>query len=196
VFDRYNDAGICKASGKRFDTARNWALVEALLRNPEVEIQWIFVVDHLKKRMLAHAREAGADKDLISRARTVLMQPRDSSPHADHFHIRIYCGRAERLQGCLNNGRIHGWAEIHDDVVMARMGHVLPFLQSNSRDEILYAITTLVRLRARSAVSHIKQLRDYPDQDVREMVRDAVSFLSGARTPPRWAHLSDVEAGE
>lgn len=196
VFDRYDASGFCKQSKKTFDTARNWALVESLLRNPDVELQWIFVVDHLEKRMLSHAREIGVDRELLDRARIILKQPGDSSPHADHFHIRIYCGRAERLQGCLNNGRIHQWAEIHEDVVMARMGHVLPFLQSNSRDEILYAITTLVRLRARTAVPHIKQLRSFPDKDVREMATDAVGFLSGRRTPSRWEHLSDVEAGE
>src|SRR5262249_5943627 len=42
-------------SPRRFDVVRNWALVRALLQDPDVEIQYLFCFEPLKQRLLEHA---------------------------------------------------------------------------------------------------------------------------------------------
>ena len=182
--------------GTRFDVARNWAVVEALVRDPQVQVQWIFVASHLRRMMLEHARDQGVGSRVLERARRVLLQPRDSAPHDDHFHVRIYCSEHERLQGCLNNGAIHAWVDAHDAALAERIGHVLPFLKSASVEEISYAITQIVRVRARQAAPHLAPLEAHPDPTIAALAADARGFLRGERTPPRWAHLTEEEVWE
>ncbi|MCA9690109.1 MAG: penicillin-insensitive murein endopeptidase [Myxococcales bacterium] len=91
-------------ASRRFDTHRNWLLLEALLRDTQIRVQWVFVSDPLKERLLAHAREAGRPAWLIEYAARLLGQPGDAPPHDDHFHVRIYCPRGDRFHGCEDRG--------------------------------------------------------------------------------------------
>jgi penicillin-insensitive murein DD-endopeptidase len=75
----------------RFDDARNWTLVEALLSDEEVTVRYIFVGQGLRARLLAYAAKKRVPKDLVARATAVLVSSKDSSEHDDHFHIRIAC---------------------------------------------------------------------------------------------------------
>jgi penicillin-insensitive murein endopeptidase len=93
---------------RRFDTARNWALVEALLSDPAVRVQWIFVSTPLENRLLQWAKRQDRPAWLIEYARQVMKQPSLAAPHDDHFHVRIYCSRADRERGCEDTGPI--WA--------------------------------------------------------------------------------------
>ncbi|HEU4410687.1 MAG TPA: penicillin-insensitive murein endopeptidase [Polyangiaceae bacterium] len=86
--------------GLRFDEARNWELVEAWLTDPRARVTNVFIAEHLRARLLAHARRAGAPGGLVARAAAALVQPRHALPHDDHFHVRIAC--PPRAQpGCL-----------------------------------------------------------------------------------------------
>ena len=118
-----------------------------------------------------------------------------AAAHDDHFHVRVYCSEHERLQGCLNNGSIHPWVDATMSLVR-RIGHVLPFLESPNNEEIVYAITQIVRVRARQAAPHIEPLRKHSDPEIAKLAEDAYGFLRGERTPPQWAHLSEEEAWE
>lgn len=91
---------------RRFDAKRNWQFVEALLTDPSIRVQWIFVSEALEARMLAYARKANRPEWIVSYAQTVMNQPGDSLPHDDHFHIRIYCTRADRFHGCEDRGPV------------------------------------------------------------------------------------------
>lgn len=84
----------------RFDVARNWALVAALLGDESIDVKWLFVSDELKKVLLAYGRRAKASAALVKRASEVLHQPSDAPPHDDHFHLRVRCTTAERTGGC------------------------------------------------------------------------------------------------
>ena len=196
TFFHLDSSGRNRSQERVFDSARNWALVEGFVRDPHVQVQWIFVAQHLRDMMLTHARDIGADATVLERAERVLLQPRGAAPHDDHFHVRVYCSEHERLQGCLNNGSIHTWVNAHDEALARRIGHVLPFLESPNNEEITYAITQIVRVRARHAASHIEPLRAHKDPEIASLAEDAYAFLSGKRTPPRWAHLSEEEAWE
>lgn len=196
TFFHIDSDGEVKSAQLTFDAPRNWALVEAFIRDPKAQVQWIFVVQHLKDRMLAHAERSGVDPTVLARARRVLLQPRGAAPHDDHFHVRIYCSEHERLQGCLNNGSVHRWVDAFDEALAVRIGHVLPFLKSPSSEEITYAITQIVRVRARQAAPHLEGLLEHKDPAIAKLASDAYGFLTGARTPPQWAHLSEEDAWE
>jgi len=189
--------GQVKWGGKlMFDVPRNWALVEALLKNPRIQDQYLFVANHIKHLLLTHARGAGAPKDLIRHARAVLKQPKDSSPHVEHFHLRIFCGLKERLEGCLDYGTIHPWTDQYDRQLTLRVGEVLPFLRGGGIEEIEFAITRLVRLRALASIEHIVPLKNHKVSRVRVLAEEAVAFLRGERTPAKWMHLAEEDAGD
>jgi len=77
--------------GARFDDARNWALVEALLSDNHGSVSHIFVARPIRDRLLSFAAKVGASGAVRARAAEVLVQPRGALPHDDHFHVRIAC---------------------------------------------------------------------------------------------------------
>jgi len=95
--------------GLRFDDVRNWELVARLVADPDARVQFIFVVDGLKRRLLAEARRVGASPSVIARAERALVQPAEGHPHRNHFHVRIYCG-ARSGGGCRDRAPFHPWA--------------------------------------------------------------------------------------
>jgi penicillin-insensitive murein endopeptidase len=96
-------------SPRSFDVPRNWALVRALLEEPRIEIQYLFINNKLKERLLAWAVEKGEDPSLIERANELLHQPGDSLPHDDHLHVRIFCAQDDRAYGCVDRGPVRWW---------------------------------------------------------------------------------------
>lgn len=97
---RFRDDGT-GPGGTRFDARRNWLLVQALLEDPTIDVQWIFVSKGLRSLLLDEARRQKASKSLRERAEEILHQPSDAPPHDDHLHLRIRCTAGERAQGCI-----------------------------------------------------------------------------------------------
>jgi penicillin-insensitive murein endopeptidase len=95
------------APRRRFDLARNWSLVRALITAPEAEVQYIFLWEPLTLALLDYAHAHGESDAMIARARAVLHQPGDSAPHDDHMHVRIFCSAADRAAGCIDRGPPH-----------------------------------------------------------------------------------------
>jgi penicillin-insensitive murein endopeptidase len=183
-----------RVGGLVFDVARNWALVEAFLEDPEAEVQWIFVAAHLRDLLLDEARAEGSPH--LAKAERILAEPRDSSPHADHFHIRIYCGLEERLEGCLDAPPFHPWVNRHDEALARWLDGYLPFLRSPRWPEIGHAIEAIVRMNATAALPALEPLRDHGDRAVATLARDACDFLRGQRTPAAWARWRAIDAHE
>lgn len=80
----------------RFDDAKNWALVSTLLRDPGARVQYIFVAQTLRTRLLMEGRRRGEGDAFLRTAAAVLVEPREGERHDDHFHVRIYCPRDDR----------------------------------------------------------------------------------------------------
>lgn len=120
------DDGVATVGGYRFDVARNWALVRALLEEPTVEVQYVFVYDPLKQMLLDHARAAGEPTDLIDRAEYLLQQPGDAAPHDDHFHVRVYCPEDDRALGCDDRGSLRWSKKLYKYGQLARTVARLP----------------------------------------------------------------------
>lgn len=95
------DARGQAAEGRlRFDARRTWLVVRALLEDPEVDVQWMFISNALRRELLDEAKRLGEPAALVERAANVLHQPTDSAPHDDHVHLRIRCTADERAAGC------------------------------------------------------------------------------------------------
>jgi penicillin-insensitive murein endopeptidase len=94
----------------RFDAARTWLLVRALLENPVAPVQYVFIADGLKQLLLDHARGAGEPEALIQQAAFLMQQPGDAAPHDDHMHVRILCAASDRVHGCNDRGALY-WAK-------------------------------------------------------------------------------------
>lgn len=137
-FVRYNRAGasIGAPAPLRFDPARNWRLVGALLQDPHVAVIRVFCASWIKALLLEHARRSGAPAWLVERADLVLWQPGDSAPHDDHFHVRVACTPSERALGCQDGGPLWPWLDkdwdkadatpMDDDALLALMEPIPP----------------------------------------------------------------------
>jgi penicillin-insensitive murein DD-endopeptidase len=96
----------------RFDARRNWAFVRALLSDPEVEVQFVFIHRALAAALLREATAAGDDAGLVARASFIMRQPSDSDVHDDHMHIRLYCAPNDRSLGCVDKGPVRWWKKM------------------------------------------------------------------------------------
>jgi len=89
---------------RTLDVSRTWALVRALISDPSVSVQWIFIGRPLAQLLLQHARRRGEAAYLIERAEAVMHQPSDAQNHMDHWHLRVFCSPSDRYQGCQDRG--------------------------------------------------------------------------------------------
>jgi penicillin-insensitive murein endopeptidase len=127
-------------SPRWFDVKRNWALVRALLEEPRIEVQYLFVNERLRQRMLDQARADGEDPSLVERAEALLHQPGDSLPHDDHLHVRIFCSQDDRPYGCSDRGPIRWWKK--------RYKYMPPVAARTALDELAGALVELVTGRS------------------------------------------------
>ena len=136
-FVHFDDNGLSDSPDPgrwEFDTARNWALVRRWLTDPQVVVQWIFVSVPLRNRLLDYALRERETESLRDRAKHVLVQPRDSSPHADHFHIRIACPGNDR-PGCIDGfGQTAHAREAQVDALLQMYEHGSPEEQRYARE--------------------------------------------------------------
>jgi len=101
--------GLAGGRRVRFDVPANWTIARGLVLDPR--LPWVFVSTSLKEAMLAYARAQGEDPSILIRAEFVLRQPLASSPHDDHFHVRVYCDEASRYAGCLDTAPYWAWSD-------------------------------------------------------------------------------------
>ena len=123
-------------SPRVFDVARNWALVRALLEEPRIEVQYLFINETLKQKLLEWARAHGEELALVDRADALLHQPGDSAPHDDHLHVRIFCSQEDRPYGCSDRGPIRWWKK--------RYKYMPPVMARAKLDELTGALALLL----------------------------------------------------
>jgi penicillin-insensitive murein endopeptidase len=125
-------------SARWFDVRRNWALVRALLEEPRIELQYLFINARLRDRLLGYAAEQGEDPELMERAEAILHQPGDSAPHDDHLHVRIFCAGDDRPFGCRDSGPVRWWKK--------RYKYMVPANPRTPVDELAGALAQLIAL--------------------------------------------------
>jgi penicillin-insensitive murein endopeptidase len=89
------------------DVPRTWRLLQALVSDPDAGVQRIFVAEHLRTLLLAHAERADAPAEAIERFAEVTCQP--GFPHDDHVHVRVFCSAQDIAAGCLDMRPIYPW---------------------------------------------------------------------------------------
>ena len=89
-----------------FDVAANWTMIKALLQCPKAApVQKLFIARWLRDLILRYARAAKEPDSVRYAAANMMRQPRRTSPHADHLHLRIGCAPDDEAEGCLDRGR-------------------------------------------------------------------------------------------
>lgn len=128
--------GFVKLPGDVFavlDVERQWLLFKTLLRDPEIDVQFLFMSRELEARVMQYALAKERDWELLWRAQTVMLQPGDSLPHDDHVHVRIACKPGEAVQGCTGGGPHWPWLEdfpaldVSTDELVVRIAAEDPF---------------------------------------------------------------------
>lgn len=108
-----------------FDVERNWRVVRALASDPAADIQYLFLADHLRARLIAHAIAIGEPADLVAAADALLRQPNDSAEHDDHLHVRIYCPVDDRSLGCRDAGPLRWWKKAYKYLPFERLAKLM-----------------------------------------------------------------------
>lgn len=195
----FNDNGQSRAyqGYYRFDVARNWSLVEALINSRAAEIQYLFISNGLRKLLLDHAREIGAADALIAQAETLLRQPGVKAPHDDHLHIRIFCSMEDLMVGCEDFGAMHAWAPRHRAAHRAGVERALGFLEHASIEGRRAAIARLQLLDARETAPQLADRLNDEAPIIRQEAADATRTLAPDRAPDwigeRLRQESDLE---
>ncbi len=90
-----------------FDAPRTWRFIATLLSDREARVQRIFVVEHLRDKLLAEAAKHSADREMQERFAEMTCQP--SYPHDDHLHVRWFCSAEDLGLGCQDLPPIYPW---------------------------------------------------------------------------------------
>jgi penicillin-insensitive murein endopeptidase len=198
-FVTYDRDGAANGGRYRFDLPRNLELMVALVTD-EVPVQYVFVAEWLKTKLLEEARRQGLPADLLTRLGEVLHQPSDSNPHANHFHLRIFCSVEDRLQGCRNWGPERAWVDLGDAPWAERVGALARVVEEVHTTRLRRdAIKRIGELRGTPALPTLLAALADPRDDVRGDALRAIRALAEpdaveglltamAKTPdPRWA---------
>jgi penicillin-insensitive murein DD-endopeptidase len=110
-FVRYDREGnsVAWPTPLRFDTPRNWDLIEGVVRAEGVGVTRVFVASWLEQLLVANARSRARPAWVIDRAEQLMHQPGDALPHDDHFHVRVSCAPDERSAGCVDAAPMWPW---------------------------------------------------------------------------------------
>jgi penicillin-insensitive murein endopeptidase len=204
-FHRFDDDGLAEVPGGRkvrFDVPRNLKLVVNLVEDAEARVQYIFVAAWLKQRLLAEAVKSGVAPGTIARLAEVLHQPTDSNPHADHYHVRLFCSIEDRLYGCLDRGPARAWVDPGDAEHAEAARRVASILTMSGRGSSSLKVAARERLAAMMAWTEldavVRQLSS-PEAALRTRALETITTLADPRaadgiaailpsvTDPAWA---------
>lgn len=91
----------------QIDVPRTWRFVQALIEDPNADLQSIYVAEHIRTLLLRYARQSGADRTTVARFGAMTCQP--EYPHDDHFHFRFYCSLEDIAEGCRDSKPLYPW---------------------------------------------------------------------------------------
>lgn len=140
------DSGGKAKNGWTLDVERNWELVKLLIESEDPVVQWMFISAPVKELLLAHARETKEPAALIRRASVILHQPGDSSAHADHYHVRIYCTAWDLAHGCRDYGPLRSHLERDKSLLAERIERFERRAQRGKKTDRFAAIGKLAEL--------------------------------------------------
>lgn len=132
----------------RMDVPRTWRFVQALLEGPHADdVQRIFVVEHLRTRLLSYAERARAPRAVRERFGEVTCQP--GYPHDDHLHIRFHCTLEDMAAGCEDSPPVYRWRR-----AFLREHDLRPAINRPRRDRPRSPTTSSAEARAAAGPMH------------------------------------------
>jgi penicillin-insensitive murein endopeptidase len=81
-----------------------------MLRDQESRVQYMFVAQSIRTRLLMEARRQGETDEFLRAAAAVLVEPKERHKHDNHFHVRIYCPVNDRPH-CQDSAPYWPWYE-------------------------------------------------------------------------------------
>lgn len=169
--------GWTKDRRYRFDVARNFALIRALLEDAQGRVQWIFLADFLKQRILRYGRRRHAPARLLRRMDAVVKQPSDSTSHADHLHVRVQCSVEDRLYGCLDMPPLRPWIHRGERAFAARVATLGALAGDPSPRVRRRALRALLAIRAPGLAGVLLEALQDPARPVRTAAYAALKRL-------------------
>ena len=115
----YDAAGLSRRlpNKYKFDLERNWAVIEAMVDDPDMPVQWIILEPHLEHLLLRHAKAKGLSPEALRRYADMMTLPAYAGRHENHMHIRIQCSAADWKDRCQPTGPVWPWhSEIYQEV--------------------------------------------------------------------------------
>jgi penicillin-insensitive murein DD-endopeptidase len=109
-FVTFDGNGIAQHTPRRFyfDDSKNWALVSTLLRDQAAHVQYIFVANRIRTRLLMEGHRKGESDEFLRAAAAVMVEPEEGHKHGNHFHVRIYCPLDDRPE-CQDSAPYWPW---------------------------------------------------------------------------------------
>ena len=129
----FDDEGYAPNHGLYFDAPRNWHFIRSLLTDPTIKVQWFFLSEALKAKLIEHAIDIDEDPELITRAAHTLHQPTDALPHDDHLHLRLGCTTEDRLRGCVDWGPQWPWHQWSRPALFAQASTAIDAVRSGDK---------------------------------------------------------------
>jgi hypothetical protein len=172
-----NDEGVAKVRPYRFDAARAWVVVRALVTDPEVQVQYVFLAKPLKRLLIAQAASVREDPAVLRRAAAIVQQPVGAAPHNDHLHVRIYCSQLDVEGGCENSGVIHPWAKLFEKERKQRAEQVLGAVHDSNPEQRKRALERLVLLGPLKDAARLAPSLEDPVVEVRLTAASAIGAL-------------------
>lgn len=170
--------GRSKDGTVRFDVARTWTIVAGIVESDAASVQFVFVSEPLKQKLLRHARAIHAPATTIARADLVLRQPRGALPHDDHLHVRVRCTPRDAGRGCVDlvDPDPAGVAVRAERVARARQ-----LVTSNDDAQRRNAALRLALLEAGDALPALSTLLGDPVESVRFAAATSLTALGSER---------------
>ena len=133
----------------RIDLPRTWALLQALIEDPESKLQRVFVAEHLRRMLLDYAEKSRAPRAVIDAFADRSCQP--EAPHDDHFHFRFFCSPDDIRAGCEDTFPLYPWrrAELEAAGVQAKMA-------GKRRNKLPFALKSTEAAKREAGAMHAK----------------------------------------
>ena len=179
------------------DRDRTWKMVKSLVTNRKIEIQWLFVADHVRSLLLDHAAGRKESARLIRKAALAMAQPGWSNPHDDHIHVRVYCSVDDLLEGCQDWGSNRPWFVDRTRRIERRARELRRLLRSSKPGIRADSATVLGRMGRSEALSRIVRLLKDRSPRVRVAASRAIGRLGVWGVTPAVLHaIGTVSEGE
>ena len=147
----------------RFDVARTWLLVKALVEDDDARVEWIFLSRPLQGLLTEWARARGEPAETLLRAERVMLQPGPpAETHDDHLHVRTGCDVAELERGCEPTGPARPWIDAANQSESSHLATLASAREGDGDEAIVRELLRPIESSGASDAEPVSGLADAP----------------------------------